>query len=134
MSEDPYVVTDSDFMLKVVEDSTPNNYGQTAYHYLSFGWILNGLSKKVTGKLLSEFVEQRIATKIDGLKDEFMIGTTREDASTLILSTFVIPEQKKTAQGDANIKRPSFKPNLLMNPTFFNNPKIRSASIPSANG
>jgi len=135
IADDPLLVCDNDKMIKLVEDSVPENLGKTAYHYLSFGWILQGLTKKVSGMYLDEYVENKIANKI-GINEEFMIGTSRQNnVANLVLKRFEMPEQKKeTNAADLNGKRPSFKPSLLLNPTFFNNPKIMAASIPSANG
>jgi CubicO group peptidase (beta-lactamase class C family) len=135
LAEDPLLVCDNDKMIKLVEDTIPENIGKTAYHYLSFGWILQGLTKKVTGMYLDEYVQNKIANKI-GINEEFSIGTSkRNNVANLVLKRFEMPEQKKDeTNADVNGKRPSFKPSLLLNPTFFNNPKIMSASIPSANG
>lgn len=61
------------------------------------------------------------------------------------------PQQPQSSRGDAaprggekingneapaaqNRRRPAENPSLLLNPTFFNNPRIREASIPAANG
>jgi hypothetical protein len=66
-----------------------------------------------------------------------MIGCNKEsNVAQLVLQKFDMPEQKPNTNqnADPNNKRPNIKPSLLLNPTFFNNPRIRMSSIPSANG
>lgn len=68
--------------------------------------------------------------------------THKERLATLVLSksqqfiTEPPPEASAARKGknDENAQRPHTGPSLLLNPTFFNNPRIREASIPAANG
>ena len=70
------------------------------------------------------------------------IQTHKERLATLVLSksqqfmTEPPPEASKARKNktDENAQRPHTGPSLLLNPTFFNNPRIREASIPAANG
>lgn len=57
-------------------------------------------------------------------------------AKSAQLVTSPPPEANAKSQADAggDAKRPHSGPSLLLNPTFFNNPRIREASIPAANG
>jgi hypothetical protein len=46
---------------------------QTNYHYLTFGWLVEGLVQSVTGGSLRDFVKTNIAVELN-LQSEFMIG------------------------------------------------------------
>ena len=58
MARDPYVVCDSEAMLAVLEEATPASAAgaDTRYHYLTFGWLLEGIVRGVTGRTLADFV------------------------------------------------------------------------------
>ena len=43
------------------------------YHYLSYGWIIGGIIRAVTGQHFKDFVRQRIATPL-GVQSEFYVG------------------------------------------------------------
>ena len=210
LSHDPYLTCDTPFMTTAMANATPESLPgmDTKYHYLSFGWLLDGIVQKVTGLALQDYVHQEIASKLD-LEQDLMIGiknmkttsnninnsilipdkpiTTSsssnmntEDLTTSLLPTtqslatlvmkrrdFEMPKNpantmttavsdstandksntndsntiKKndnnnnmTTAATTNSRRPPGAPTILMNPTFFNNPRIRRASIPAANG
>jgi hypothetical protein len=46
---------------------------QTNYHYLTFGWLIEGLVQSVTGGSLRDFVNSNIAVD-QNIQSEFMIG------------------------------------------------------------
>jgi aarF domain-containing kinase len=222
MSRDPYVVCDSGVMLNILANSTPEHVPgeETKYHYLTFGWLVDGIVRGVTGTSLRDFVNDNIGKELS-IEKEFMIGVpagSEEDraevvdrVACLVLGKMVMPKapappavvvaavvvekdaakdtlaskpsdataartalataavslgsagtsdhlmdtttEKKDSkttpltavqslpiQSETNKetqsfeKRPPSGPSMLMNPTFFNNPRIREASIPSANG
>ena len=66
---------DTDLMLSIVANSTPEHAPglSTKYHYLTFGWLVEGLVKSVTGDSLRNFVNANIGTQLD-IDKEFMIG------------------------------------------------------------
>ena len=160
MARDPYVVCDSEAMLAVLEEATPASAAgaDTRYHYLTFGWLLEGIVRGVTGRTLADFVRNEMAGPL-GLADEMMLGlgdshealksAGRLTELTLRRTSANIsgaPEPGAAAEGEnraagdgtggtgARGRRPVEGGMLLMNPTFFNNPRIRQASIPAANG
>jgi len=96
------------------------------------------------------------------LVDELMIGTSELEVPPQRIATLVLKKQKMdmtkaaaaagggggaaAAEGGAAApvaaaadtastrRRPASSPSLVMNPTFFNTPRIQQASIPAANG
>ena len=66
-------------MLSIVANSVPEHGpGElTKYHYLTFGWLVEGLVKSVTGDSLRNFVSANIGTQLD-IDKEFMIGIPGE--------------------------------------------------------
>lgn len=139
---DPLLAQDSDRVLGLLESAAPDPalLGKVAYHYLTFGWILEGLVRSVEGVTLDEYAKASF-----GLGFGLGMG---DNAATLVLKRFEIPSSTSASASasapaaatetpatvDAQRRRPPGAVSLLMNPTFFNNPKIRAASIPSANG
>jgi CubicO group peptidase (beta-lactamase class C family) len=61
--------------LRLIEQARPawKPGTATAYHSVSFGWIVGGLIEKVTGKSVQEFVSEEIARPL-GVLDEMYIG------------------------------------------------------------
>lgn len=75
ISRDPFCVCDTDLMLSIIANSTPEHGPgeQTKYHYLTFGWLVEGLVRSVTGGSLREYVSANIGSKLS-IDSEFMIG------------------------------------------------------------
>jgi CubicO group peptidase (beta-lactamase class C family) len=75
ISRDPFCVCDTDVMLSIIANSTPEHGPgeQTKYHYLTFGWLVEGLVRSVTGVSLREYVSANIGSKLS-IDSEFMIG------------------------------------------------------------
>jgi CubicO group peptidase (beta-lactamase class C family) len=75
ISRDPFCVCDTDVMLSIIANSTPEHGPgeQTKYHYLTFGWLVEGLVRSVTGTSLREYVSANIGSKLS-IDSEFMIG------------------------------------------------------------
>lgn len=75
ISRDPFCVCDTDLMLSMIAESTPEHAPgeQTKYHYLTFGWLVEGLVRSVTGGSLREYVSANIGSKLS-IDSEFMIG------------------------------------------------------------
>ena len=82
ISRDPFTVCDTDLILQLIEESSPEHSpGElTKYHYLTFGWIVEGIVRGVTGESLRDFVSKNIGDKLD-ISDEFMIGIPSQDQS-----------------------------------------------------
>ena len=146
LAADPLLACDSEAMMALVADATPDpaTLGVTSYHYLSFGWILEGLVRHVTGASLRDFAQAEFAQPC-GMAHEMGIGLPAGSAqavATLVLQRpkTELPSRVPTPQAAPETttarsgRRPAASPSLLLNPTYFNNPKIREASLPSANG
>ena len=82
ISRDPFTVCDTDLILQLIEESSPEHSpGElTKYHYLTFGWIVEGIVRGVTGESLRDFVSKNIGDKLN-ISDEFMIGIPSQDQS-----------------------------------------------------
>lgn len=57
------------------------------YHYLSFGWLVEGLVYKITGVSVQEYIKRNVAEKLS-ISDEFMIGLA--EGSDLPSATLVL--------------------------------------------
>jgi len=160
MSQDPFVVCDTDAMLQIMAAATPSHApgGRAKYHYLSFGWLVDGILRGACGRSLAQVVAQDIAVPLN-ISDELLIGLGpgghaslkaqgRLTELTLKRSTANISgapepvaedggtegEGERGEGGRPPRRRPVEGGLLLLNPTFFNNPRIREAEIPAANG
>jgi len=122
-------------MANSIPDASPGS--TTAYHYLSFGWILDGVVQRVAGMSLKDYVQANIANKL-GLERSLLVGTSSTDnLASLGLKKLLVSRPENTDESStagASGRRPVTSPSLLMNPTFFNNLRVRAASIPAANG
>jgi len=150
LAENPFLVCDTDTMLKIIAESEPQDYGNVNYHYLSYGWIIQGLCRSATGLYLEDYIESKISKKLN-ISDEFMIGLggakdRTDNIANLVLKKIEQKTEQKTATTESSntntntnttttssMRRPQ-STSLLLNPTFFNNPRVRQSSIPSANG
>jgi CubicO group peptidase (beta-lactamase class C family) len=142
ITTDPFLCTNSKAMTALMAASTPDpaTLGETHYHYLSFGWILEGLIEAVSGgKSIRDLAEKLWGLRI-GLSSKSSVKD--DELATLVLQRFEIPTNAPGADNatssstttTTNARRPAELATLLLNPTFFNNPRIQESSIPSANG
>ena len=78
-------------------------------------------------------ISPRLATlvlgKIKSLKNDFYYLDKKDDNGKT--TTTQEAQEKEPLMPK---RRPHVAPSLLMNPTFFNNPRIRETSMPAANG
>ena len=91
ISEDPFVSSDEAKMLNIIAvaeaDALPGT--ETKYHYLTFGWLCDGIVRGATGGMkLRSLVEIDIARKLD-IEREFMVSNTLKHIHyhTLLLRT-----------------------------------------------
>ena len=148
LAADPLIACDSDAMMALVADATPDpdTLGRTSYHYLSFGWILEGLVRRVTGGSLRDFAHAEFGQPC-GMAHELGIGLPASLPADAPVATLVLqrpktelpshgptPQAAPATTTASSGRRPAASPSLLLNPTYFNNLRIREASLPSANG
>ena len=157
IAEDPYLAGDDAKILEILASAAPEASpgAETRYHYLTFGWLVDGIVRKVTRKTLKEFITEKVAMPL-GIEQELLMGIGKNGASdptissrlsTLVLATL----PPSTSEGSRSTERSTQKedlsekstissrrrptgPSIFMNPTFFNDPRIREAAIPAANG
>ena len=131
----PFTLTDWPGMLKQIEESKPA--ATTAYHYLSFGYILGGLLEKVTGRTVAQLVSEWLAVPLQ-VENEFTIGITDEcEAELAVVTSMAEPEQERQLDSQAQFISQGSQltgPLLLLGPSLFNHAKFRAATIPGANG
>mmetsp|Transcript_16312 Transcript_16312/g.28549 ORF Transcript_16312/g.28549 Transcript_16312/m.28549 type:complete len:966 (-) Transcript_16312:122-3019(-) len=110
----------------VAEASPKTPPGQTfSYHYLTFGWILAGLVRRVADRDFETVLRELIIEPL-GLTDEMMLGVPEE-----LLSRPGLLASLEVAQ---SLPRSSAGPAIpLLSPALFNMRKIRSACVPAAN-
>lgn len=131
---------------------------KSEYHYLTYGWLLGGIVKGVTGMDMPDFMGKEISG-ILSLADELYLGGIPDrlkddrlavlrlgrassqnkgmlDSSTSQgISNGVNPAADATTKADQNPKWERFKGReQMLNPTTFNMMRVRKACIPSANG
>jgi aarF domain-containing kinase len=140
LASDPFIVCDSESIMSIMADATPDC--ASGYHYLSFGFILDGLVRSVTSMGLQEFVERKISVPL-GMSGTFSIGHRSDDCMSDVATLVLKKNQKSLPEGSSpqsqapanSSRRPVDSPSLLLNPTFLgNNPRIQQASLPAANG
>ena len=160
MARDPYLVCDSDKMLHLLANAVPESApgSETKDHYLTFGWLLDGIVRGAAGVSVATFVREHIALPL-GIESELMVGlgpagcadpAIRERLVTLVLHRAAAsaaaaavekagggdpidtsrfehtPATDSEGVGDAGTRRrPASGPSMLLNPTFFNSPRIR---------
>ena len=77
MMRDPYTACDSDAMLRILEEAEADGVpgqGDAKYHFLTFGWLVEGIVRGATGGTsLSDYVASEIAP-IVGAQDELLVG------------------------------------------------------------
>ena len=151
ISRDPFLVTDSNAMIRLMAESIPDpeTLGKTRYHYLSFGWLLDGLFQSVTGISLKQYAKEHMGGLNIGIptgpesERPFRrgYGHPQHKVANLVLHKFAVQPStaprdppKAPLQQSQSSRRPASNPSLLLNPTFFNSERIRASSIPSANG
>jgi CubicO group peptidase (beta-lactamase class C family) len=140
LTDDPFLCTDENKMISLMASAKPDQatLGKTAYHYLSYGWLLDGIVRAVTGTTIKEFIKSEYKLDIGLNNPNYEATTDTPNVANLVLQKFELPTAVPSASSAAppptSTKRPSESVNLLLNPTFFNNPRIQRASIPSANG
>ena len=158
IAEDPYLAGNDAKILEILASAAPESLpgAETRYHYLTFGWLVDGIVRKVTGKTLKNFITDKVGVPL-GIEQELLIGIGENGTNDPIisprLSTLVLGNTAPTVSGrsqaaerdthkeDASAKsnsgssrRRPVGPSIFMNPTFFNDPRIREAAIPAANG
>lgn len=69
-------------MLDILARAKPEHLPgeKTSYHYLTFGWLVDGLVRGVTGESLRDFVKSNMGEKLD-IGREFMIGVPGENVN-----------------------------------------------------
>ena len=134
---DPFIVCDTNAVMDLIEKASPER--NSGYHYLSFGFILDGLVRRVTSSGLKEYIEERICSPL-GLGEAFSIGHAdhcKVPVATVVLNSKQVraPKSSEEKSTTTTSRRPVDAPSLLMNPTFLaNSPRIQQSSLPAANG
>jgi len=128
---------DMDAMAKFVANASPDCVPgtTTAYHYLTFGWILAGLVKATSGDTLDELIQSNIVSML-GLSGEIYLGVPAE----------ILADDRRFASVEVNLNGPhqaeeqssSTVPLLetsrpLLSPALFNMRRVREARVPAAN-
>ena len=139
-----------DPMIRALEEQTPIWEPGTAhgYHATTYGWLVGEVVRRISGKSLGTFFQDEIAAPLDlecwiGLPDEqqarvapliqwgdgtFAVPETLDPAMKELIAQFIGPESM--------LGKALGAPNQVFNDAEggFNNPAIRAAEIPAANG
>lgn len=129
-----------DFVAEAPPESTPGT--KFSYHYLTFGWILAGLVRKIELAEFADVLRAQVSTPL-GLESEMMLGVPQEvmDANERLahLELNASPSASAGAPNSQssgeNSKRAAEAARAipLLSPTLFNMRRIRSACVPAAN-
>lgn len=145
---------DWDAMLKCIEEATPA--ASSAYHYLSFGYIVGGLVQKISGRHIRDFLLEEIAKPLK-IESECFLGLPVElhDRAASLCNGFgpdgeppssemlegMMETMKKKAElegkkGDVEFdNQAQFSGGMsLLDPCVFNTASVRKSCIPAANG
>ncbi len=126
-------LTDWDAGLDWVAGGAPAWEPGTAvgYHAVTFGWIVGGIVRGVTGRHMSEVMRTEIGEPL-GVADEFFLGIPTSPDVVSRLTTLAI-----VAAGDG-LPIPEDSPFFAAMPkpmwVYFNEMEMRTACMPGANG
>lgn len=138
-------------MLAAMEEAVPA--AESAYHYLSFGWILGGLLERISGRPFGSLVREELALPL-GVGDELFVGVPPQllegsESSTAagaavvgvgqgeagrlaVLSSHVDQASMQTMASRSGAAEEQML--MLLSPSVFNHNKFRASCIPAANG
>jgi CubicO group peptidase (beta-lactamase class C family) len=139
-----------DPMIRALEEQAPVWEPGTAhgYHATTYGWLVGEVVRRISGKSLGTFFHDEIAAPLDL---EFWIGLPDEQQARVAPliqwgdGTFAVPEVKDPAMKeliaqflgpDSLLGKALGAPNNVLSDAEggFNNPAVRAAEIPAANG
>ena len=139
-----------DPMIRALEEQAPVWEPGTAhgYHATTYGWLVGEVVRRITGKSLGTFFHDEIAVPLDL---EFWIGLPDEQQARVAPliqwgdGTFAVPETPIPAMTeliaqflgpDSLLGKALGAPNNVFSDAEggFNNPAVRAAEIPAANG
>ena len=102
--------------------------GKFAYHAISYCWVVGGLVRGITGRTLQDFLRSEFLSPL-GLEDSvFVDGVPESVLRQGKVASVSNPIQMRQTGTVVTPQGPGFA-----NPTVFNLPSLRKASIPSAN-
>ena len=91
IAEDPFVSSDEQKMLNIIAGAEPDALPgtETKYHYLTFGWLCDGIVRGATGgQKLRSLVENDIARKLN-IEREFMVSSCYENKPPIPYDTSI---------------------------------------------
>ena len=129
----PGHLTDWDAALAWVAAGTPAwEPGTTnAYHAVTYGWLVGGIVRGATGRHFSEVIRTEVAEPL-GVADEFFVGIPDEPGVLNRVATLAIvgPGEGLPIPADS----PFFEAMPKTMWQHFNDPEMRTACMPGANG
>lgn len=129
----PEHLTDWDAALAWVAAGTPAwEPGTTnAYHAVTYGWLVGGIVRGATGRHFSEVIRTEVAEPL-GVTDEFFVGIPDEPGVLNRVATLAIvgPGEGLPIPADS----PFFEAMPKAMWQHFNDPEMRTACMPGANG
>jgi CubicO group peptidase (beta-lactamase class C family) len=95
-----HALTKKDITEQAVPTSAPG--AVSAYHYLSFGFLVGGIVRGATGKSVRQVVQEEIAGPL-ALRDEMFLGlpsgATKEESTASRLATLVLKRPTDSISG-----------------------------------
>lgn len=128
------------FIAQAAPDCVPGT--RTAYHYLTFGWLLAGISGSVTGcQDFSEILRARITSKL-GIEREMLLGVpagvlAKENGRLASLEAGYtrdrVDHPASSGRGDSGSRTDPGPSVPWLSPLLFNMRKVRAAQVPAGN-
>ena len=104
LAREPFMVRDEERCIALMEQAVPTSApgAVSAYHYLSFGFLVGGIVRGATGKSVRQVVQEEIAGPL-ALRDEMFLGlpsgATKEESTASRLATLVLKRPTDSISG-----------------------------------
>lgn len=129
----------TEFVANAIPDCMPGT--KTAYHYLTFGWILAGLVKATSGDAIDEVIQSNIVSML-GVSGEMYLGVptkvladdSRFASVEVNLHGSQQQQQRRAEERSSSTTMPLLETSRpLLSPALFNMRRVREARVPAAN-
>jgi CubicO group peptidase (beta-lactamase class C family) len=105
----------------------------SGYHAFTYAWVVGGIIKAATGRHIAEVLRTEIAVPL-GVEDEMYMGISDEALDRCATLTPFPRPPADAPRMQIGPDHPMLKAMPPGNPLNFNDPEVRKACVPSANG
>ncbi|MEE6211054.1 serine hydrolase domain-containing protein [Salarchaeum sp. III] len=126
LDRQPDTWTDWDASVRILEDATPRNLGDPAYHPVSFGFLAGELVRRVSGDSVGTYARDHVFDPIEMEHTHIGLPETEPD-DVATLTGFDDPDRCRTPPTGLGLDRSD-------SAATFNRDPIHRAEIPAAGG